>query len=198
MAEFQLGAVGGSLLVARRGDDVALLPETLGWWASQTGGWRRNERPPGYAWYVFDDRQMYRPGEEVKVKGWIRQVGPGPKGDVTPLPESVRELEYVARDSQGNEFAKGKGQLNAFGGFDLSLKLPATMNLGAANLQLTAVGQGHMHVFQVQEFRRPEFEVNASASEGPHLLGAHAEVTVTAVWRELQKSQNTSPPKRHA
>ena len=183
VAAFDLTARGGSMLVARRGDDVALLPESLGWWAEGQGGWRRTDRAPGYAWYVFDDRQMYRPGEEVKVKGWIRQVGPGPKGDVQPLPEGFTQVEYVVRDSQGNEVGKGTRPLSAFGGFDFSFALPGTMNLGTANVQLALSGdQRHHHAFQVQEFRRPEFEVTAAASAGPHLLGGHADVTVTAAY----------------
>jgi alpha-2-macroglobulin len=185
VAVFDLNGSGASVLVGRRGDDVALLPENLGWW-SAAGGWRRTPRVPGFAWYVFDDRHMYRPGEEVKVKGWIRQVGPGPQGDVTALPETLRQVEYVARDSQGNEVTKGTRPLSAFGGFDLSLALPATMNLGTATLQLVLPGtpqvEQHHHAFEVQEFRRPEFEVTASASEGPHVVGEHADVTVAAAY----------------
>jgi uncharacterized protein YfaS (alpha-2-macroglobulin family) len=208
VAVFELGDRAGSLLVARRGNDVALLPENLGWWAGP-GGWKRTSRDPGFAWHVFDDRQMYRPGEDVKVKGWIRQVGPGPKGDVSALPATYQQVEYVARDSQGNEIAKGARPLSVFGGFDLSLKLPGTMNLGSANLQLTITGQQHNHAFEVQEFRRPEFEVTASASEGPHVVGEHADVTVTAAyyaggalpdaevtWTVSQSPASYTPPNR--
>ena len=28
--------------------------------------------------FVFDDREMYRPGEKVHVKGWLRRIGAGP------------------------------------------------------------------------------------------------------------------------
>ena len=49
------------------------------------------------------------------------------------------------------------------------------MNLGAANLHLAlsaTKGYGdYYHAIQVQEFRRPEFEVTASASEGPYFVG---------------------------
>ena len=55
------------------------------------------------------------------------------------------------------------------------------MNLGSAYLELNAMGgpggvdnTGHGHPFQVQEFRRPEFEVKATASEGPHFAGGSA------------------------
>ncbi|MGH9903589.1 MAG: hypothetical protein ACRD68_17420, partial [Pyrinomonadaceae bacterium] len=75
------------------------------------------------------------------------------------------------------------------GGFDTSFKLPATMNLGYTQLILQAEGgsgagtnRQHTHYVQVQEFRRPEFEVTAGASEGPHLVGGYAEATVTAAY----------------
>ncbi len=206
---FDLTGKGGSLVVARRGEDVALLPENLGWWAGQPG-WVRTPSVPTQAWYVFDDRHMYRPAEEVKVKGWIRQVGPGPRGDVGPLPESAREVSFVARDSQGNEIGKGTQPLSAFGGFELSLKLPPTVNLGTATLQLSVPAlQAHHHSFEIQEFRRPEFEVTASAGEGPHVLGGRADVTVSAAyfaggalpdaelnWTVSQTPGSYSPPNR--
>ena len=53
------------------------------------------ERADSLRFYTFDDRQMYRPGEEVRVKGWVRHVGGGPEGDVGPC--SGR----VARDPTG-------------------------------------------------------------------------------------------------
>ena len=34
------------------------------------------------SWYVFDDRQMYRPSEEIHVKGWLRRIGGRQDGDV--------------------------------------------------------------------------------------------------------------------
>ncbi len=136
---------------------------------------------------MFDDRKMYRPGEEVRVKGWLRRIGTGPRGDVEPLPPAVTVVTWTLRDSQGNEVAKGEARVSGLGGFDLALRLPAAMNLGTAVLQLEAAGTAlegrqHAHVFEVQEFRRPEFEVKAEASEGPHLVGGAATVTLTAAY----------------
>jgi len=99
----------------------------------------------------------------------------------------VSGLAWTLRDSQGNEVGKGDARVSRFGGFDLALKLPPTMNLGAAVLQLDAAGTAlpgsqHTHGFQVQEFRRPEFEVKAQASEGPHVVGGAATVAVSAAY----------------
>jgi alpha-2-macroglobulin len=137
-------------------------------------------------WLVFDDRQMYRPGEEVHFKGWIRRVGGGETGDVGPLQGAASRVYYRLIDSQGNDVHSGSLSPNALGGFDLALTLPDGMNLGYTTLYLIAEGAGDLegreyhHPFQVQEFRRPEFEVSASASEGPHIVGGHAIASVTA------------------
>src|SRR5262249_50682578 len=61
------GMKGAHYLVARRGDDVAFLTETNGYW-NEFGSWIQQKRPTSLAWYVIDDRKMYRPGEEVSLK----------------------------------------------------------------------------------------------------------------------------------
>jgi hypothetical protein len=186
LARLALAEAPAPVLVARRGADVAVLPQQTGWW-SEGSGWRRVPRAASLRFFVFDDRRLYKPGEEVRVKGWLRRIGAGPAGDVEAAPAGVADVAWTLRDSQGNESAKGRAALGPTGGFDLGLKLPATFNLGPAALQLEAraagsAGQSHLHRFEVQEFRRPEFEVKASASEGPHLAGGAATVTVSAAY----------------
>ncbi|MBA3715739.1 MAG: hypothetical protein H0W76_25380, partial [Pyrinomonadaceae bacterium] len=179
---------GLNVLVARRGSDAAILPESTSWWDTN-GSWHRKAGADFLRFYVFDDRKMYRPGEEVSVKGWIRRLGSLPRGDVGALNGAAQSVAYTLRDSRGNEITKGTARLNTLGGFDAKFKLPGTMNLGAATLQLIAQGGSggavnneHNHNFQVQEFRRPEFEVMASASEGPHFVGSHAQATINAAY----------------
>ena len=88
------------------------------------------------------------------------------------------------------------------------------MNLGPASLQLELAGPafagtGHVHGFEVQEFRRPEFEVKAAASEGPYVSGGAATVTVSAAyyaggalpgaevsWRVAETPGSYRPPNR--
>jgi hypothetical protein len=187
LARMQLPGSGGrKMLIARKGKDVAILPEDLNWWNNNNySGWQKQPlAAAALRWHVFDDRGMYRPGEEVRVKGWLRTVGPGPKGDVGMA--SATGVNYILRDSRGNEVLKGSARVNAAGGFDLTLKLPPTMNLGHSPLILKAEGNlaaeriEHHHNIRVQEFRRPEYEVKTIASEGPHFVGSHAVLTVAA------------------
>ena len=133
-------------------------------------------------WFVFDDRQMYRPKEEVSVKGYIRKISSGKLGDVEPLGDSASGLTYQVYDPRRNEIGKGTANLNAFGAFDFKFKLPDNANLGYARVQISTNsslgGSSHSHGFQIQEFRRPEFEVSSKVeTEAPHFVGEDAKVS---------------------
>ncbi|HEX9918550.1 MAG TPA: hypothetical protein VGA87_05240, partial [Pyrinomonadaceae bacterium] len=58
----------GALLVARRGDDMAILPQQYYptyYPNDENKSWRLYDPSETLRWYVFDDRKLYRPGEEV-------------------------------------------------------------------------------------------------------------------------------------
>lgn len=218
MAELALPEAAGNgpaLLIASQGEDTAFVAEQN--WAYQgKSGWAKSKPRDYLRFFIFDDRGMYRPGEKVRIKGWIRRVSPGKGGDVGALGDGAKIVDWRAADSRGNELAKGKAELNALGGFYLELDLPKTVNLGSTSLVFSANGGslqgfGHQaaHYFQVQEFRRPEFEVSASASEGPHLIGSKAIATVKAsyyaggglpnadtTWSVSASAGSFSPPNR--
>jgi alpha-2-macroglobulin len=177
------------LLVARRGNEVAILPEHPQIWVVD-GSWRHYPRPDHLRWYVFDDRKLYRPGEEVHFKGWIRRVGTGSNGDVGPLEGVVKKLSYRVKDYSDNEVIKGEVSVNALGGFDAAFKLPGNMSLGNSEIEFTTEtdvkgfqDQEFQHTFSVQEFRRPEYEVNTrNETEGPIFVGGGADVSVAAKY----------------
>ncbi len=186
-ARITLPASTATTLVARLGDDVAMLPANTYMW--DENGWVQHPVRDQLRWHVFDDRGMYRPGEEVHVKGWIRRIGGGEDGDVGALRGAVESVNYRVIDSQGNQVGQGSADLSPLGGFDLAFELPEGINLGYTTLDLTAVGSltnldggNYGHSFQVQEFRRPEFEVVTSASEGPHFIGDSATLEVSAAY----------------
>ncbi|HUS63453.1 MAG TPA: alpha-2-macroglobulin family protein [Kofleriaceae bacterium] len=209
-AELALPAsdTAAQLLLASAGDDRAFLPQNLYWW-SDYGGWEKHDRGETVRWFVYDDRGMYRPGEKVSLKGWLRTVDLGEGGDVSAKPARLDEVSFVVSSAQGNEIAKGTAEVNPLGGFDARFDLPKTPNLGTATVSLRARGATHRHTFQIQEFRRPEYEVSATASEGPHLVGGAADVTVKAqyyaggglanadvVWNVRSEPADFAPPGR--
>ena len=65
--------------------------------------------------------------------------------------------------------------LNASSGFALQIKVPSGAALGTAQLQVTVndagIGGAASLAFEIQEFRRPEFEVvTRTESAGPYVL----------------------------
>jgi len=178
---------GPQVLVASHGADVALLPQQVSWW-NEYAGWRKVEVNDQLRWYTFDDRGLYKPNEEVRVKGWLRVFETEVGGDIQGLDGQPGKVSWTLRGPRGNDLASGTETLSALGGFDLSMTLPDNVNLGTAWLQLEAVDAGslgstsHTHSIQIQEFRRPEFEVSATVDPGPYVLGHEATFTAEAAY----------------
>ena len=178
---------GVNLLIAKLGKDVAFLPENTEYYWQDSGNWYKKPDSDSLRWFVFDDRKMYKPKEEVAVKGYIRKVTGGKLGDVEQLGDAASGLTWSAKDPRGNEIAKGTANLNAFGAFDFKFSLPDNANLGYARIDLSTrsslTGDSYSHQFQIQEFRRPEFEVSAKVeSEAPHFVGGRAALSVEAKY----------------
>ncbi|MBN2194034.1 MAG: Ig-like domain-containing protein [Polyangiaceae bacterium] len=172
------------LLVARKGSDLAFLTTRR---SSRWGGDYFAALRVGSSerWFLFTDRGLYKPGERVHAKGWARVIEGGRGGDVEQLPAGAdRDVRYVVRDPRGAELAKGSTMLDQTGGFHLAFDLPKNANLGLGTITLatTRSSTALIHELRIEEFRRPEFEVTAAVSEGPHLVGDHAIATVAAAY----------------
>ncbi|MFV0389422.1 MAG: alpha-2-macroglobulin family protein [Pyrinomonadaceae bacterium] len=175
-----------NMLIARKGADEAFLPENSKYPWQDSGTWQIKANVSGERWFVFDDRKMYRPQETVSIKGYVRKVEAGKLGDINKLDRVGVPVFYKIFDSRGNEIGKGKETLNAFGAFDFQFKLPDNANLGNSNVAFYFEENGspvYYHSFQVQEFRRPEFEVSTKiVTEAPHFVGESTNVEVEAKY----------------
>ncbi|MDW8304604.1 MAG: alpha-2-macroglobulin family protein [Acidobacteriota bacterium] len=165
------------IIIARRGKEVAILPEYAETCYLGYSSWQNNlQQNLELKWFVFDDRKIYRPGEEVNVKGYLR-IQEKRKLTNISAPKEVEYIDYSVEDSQRNEIAKGTIRLNSFGAFDFKFKIPDNASTGQAIISLKAstlleIGNSNTtQYFQIQEFRRPEFEVKTKVlSETPHIL----------------------------
>ncbi|MFN8608441.1 MAG: alpha-2-macroglobulin family protein [Vulcanimicrobiota bacterium] len=174
-----LPKTSGTLLVARQGDDLAILPKDFNGWNS--GAWNFQQAGDTSLWHVVDDRRLYRPGESVQIKGWWRRQLHGPNGDLQAAPTSL--LNYILEDSEGQKISAGKVRSGGLGGFNLELRLPRSMALGECRLVLSASdGSTCQHGFRVEEFRRPEFEVSARAEPGVCQIGQAVQLSTRAAY----------------
>ncbi len=191
--------VEGNVFTAKKGDDLAM-------WTS--GLSPHYYHPSPIQFFTFDDRGIYKPGEEVKIRGIVRHVHWEKNGDVT-LADGAngQNLEYRVTDPRGTEIAKGNALIDLNGNYDFAVKLPGNTNLGHAQVSLSAAGGQGRHAINVQEFRRPEFEVHTNVEGAPHFVGQHAVATVSAkyyaggglpnapaAWRVTRSDAHFSPP----
>ncbi len=140
-------------------------------------------------WYVFDDRALYRPDEDVHIKGWIRNIRGGPSGDVSKPDLSDKSVIYEVFDGRNNSIGKGSAVLDDAYGFDLAFHLPKTANIGGGRVQFYLSNDSFpsrayntSHSFRIEEFRRPEFEVQLAPEAGPFFLNEPTTVTARAAY----------------
>ena len=192
-------------LTATKGSDVALLP------ALSEYEWSPTKVGDSVTGFAFDDRGIYRPTETVHVKGWFRRVQTASGSTITPL-GTARTAHWTARDAFGHDLGHGDVSLNDASGFDVKINVPAGAALGDAQFDATVDDAGvngdASATFQIQEFRRPEFEVVTRVeSAEPHVLTSPVTVAALAqyfsggvladaptVWRVTTSSTTYSPP----
>ncbi len=216
LARFDIPNTGILYLTATKGKDVALLPRSSYTWSDDV--WASRKVNDTLSWYVFDDRAMYKPGEEVHLKGWLRIVGGTQGGDVGLPGGRVQSVNYSVVDPQGNDIGSGSAEVDELGGFDFSFTIPENANLGYAQVYIEARGSlsqvdytQYGHGFQIQEFRRPEFEVTTrNETTGPYFNGDYAITAVEAAyyaggalpnaevtWNVTSSTTNYQPPNWH-
>lgn len=174
------------MIVAQQGNDTVFFPEKM----DGHTVWTQRQFNERVATYLTDARKLYRPGEEVQIKGWLRQVSP--KYANEPKNYAVEQLRYEAFDARGNKFAEDRLDVSSQGGLDFSFSIPDNVNLGQAVVRLFSIdsksrnsdgpnfSNASFH-FTIDEYRRPEYEVSISQQAGPHKIGdtVNAEVSAT-------------------
>ncbi len=125
---------------------------------------------------IFTDRALYRPGQTVYLKG-IALTSDGQAGHVL-VDERVR---VTFRDANGQEIGTDLYTTNEFGSFSGAFVAPqgrlnGTMQL-VARVGNRDVGYGSI---QVEEYRRPRFEVTFDDLKGQPRFGEAVTVQGTA------------------
>ncbi len=148
--------------------------------------WNRSDE---VRWHVLDDRGVYRPGETANIKGWLRSADWKTPARLT-LPTEASSVSWTARDAFGNEFASGQTELSNLGGFDIALEIPESTTPGPGSIEFTTSAFGgavdspwFWKELQVQDFRRPDFEVNVEQlATDPVFVGDASIVEVAASY----------------
>lgn len=126
-----------------------------------SGGYLSARPPPPLKSYVFTDRPLYRPGQEVSFKGMIRQES----GGELKIPAGQAVKWTIERDYGNEVYATGQTKVDEDGGWNGKWTPPLDGPLGGLVLKvaLGTVPLEDSARFRIEEFRNPPFSVECAA-----------------------------------
>lgn len=125
--------------------------------------------------WVYTDKPIYRPGHTAHIKGVLRWRQ---RDAVRPFDRS--SVEVVVADPNDKVIARATRPVDEFGAVTLSVTVPDTASLGAYTVRLNSEDHQATGSFEVQEYRRPEFEVTVTPAQRFAVQGTEAVVRVQA------------------
>ena len=129
------------------------------------------EEPDSIRTFLFTDRAIYRPGQEVRFKG-IATVKRGKRTEVLP----GYETEVWLSDANGEEVDTMTVTTDRFGAFQGRFTIPQGRLTGHWSLEADDGAKG----LRVEEYKRPSFEVVFDPVSATPKLGEEATVTGVA------------------
>lgn len=152
--------------VARCGTAVA---------ASDPLAWYLTRKPRELVGYVYTDKPIYRPGHTVRIKAVLRW-----RAGEALLPFDRPDVEVAVSDSNDKVVYRQRARVDEFGAASASVTLGPSAALGPYAIQIATGDEQAGAVFEVQEYRRPEFEVVVTPEARFVRQGDSARATVRA------------------
>jgi alpha-2-macroglobulin len=152
LAAFDMFAIAGAQFFACDGtiQPIALSDQF-------SGGTLSGRPPPALRAYTMTDRPLYRPGQSIQFKGFVREE----QGGSLKIPAGRAVKWTIERDYAGELLASGQSKVDADGGWSGSWIPPEDAPVGELVVKALVGGQpaGPPARFQIQEFRNPPFSV---------------------------------------
>ena len=127
--------------------------------------------------FGITDRPVYRPDQAVKFKFWIREA----KYDQEESSSFAHQgFSVIIHNPQGEKIFEKTYTTDAYAGLDGEFSLPKDAPLGQYQVYLPSAG-GSV-TFRVEEYKKPEFEVNVEAPTEPVMLGESITATIKAKY----------------
>ncbi len=121
----------------------------------------------------FTDRAIYRPGQTIQYKGiWLTADPQRDQYNVV----SNREIKVQFRDANQQVIARATHRVNDYGSFNGSFTAPNSGLMGTMAI-LAEPEQWGSTAVQVEEYKRPKFQVTLEAPKTAAKLGDKAVVT---------------------
>jgi uncharacterized protein YfaS (alpha-2-macroglobulin family) len=124
--------------------------------------------------HIQTDRPVYRPGDTVHYKAFVRV----PDASGYRLP-TVRTAHVTVLDPEGTEMSTEEKPISAHGGVEGSFDVLPEIT-GAYQLQIEIDGQVHNEYVEVLAYRKPEFKITVTPLEQHYIVGQDAKFKVKA------------------
>ncbi|MFN2145776.1 MAG: Ig-like domain-containing protein, partial [Anaerolineales bacterium] len=159
------------------GDDLYSLG--LSTWNQGISGWDfgyyGHISPPEDSYYLYTDRPIYRPGQEVDFKVIVREAFNGRYS----MP-GVSEVKLQITDGSGAELETMVLPLSEFGTAAGSYQLPAGAVPGFYDLRPLGADYNSAVTFQVANYRKPEVEINLAFDREDVLAGDQLDAEISS------------------
>jgi uncharacterized protein YfaS (alpha-2-macroglobulin family) len=152
--------------LARCGAEIAIV---------DPGGFFAREAAAELVGYVYTDRPVYRPGDTAHVKAILRWRE---RGRLRPF--DGEQAEVSVSDTAGKVVFRDVRPVDAFGAVVATVALPAAAALGPHIVRVASGDAAATGSFEVQEYRKPEFEVAVSPGARFVIQGQQARFTIDA------------------
>jgi hypothetical protein len=181
------GASKPRVLIAKRGEELSFL---------DLESWRTSIEPYrfglNYDWdaraaevrgFIFTERGVYRPGESVHVKGYLR-YDRGKRLEKLP----VDNVSVTVTDAHSDVILVRELKLGEYGSFDLEVPLAKAAKLGTYSVVARPnglEGSGDSQTqgsFRVEAYRAPDFEVNVRSEANDLTVGDEAQVAIAGQY----------------
>ena len=150
---------------------------------SEGAGWSYDEPPDLNYMDVFTDRSIYRPGQEIKVKGIAYHANPEGR-DFHTLPDEL--VLVTLTDPNRKEVAAKRLRTNKWGSFTHTFTAPVGRLTGSYTIMARVVLAGgktgeKKKTVNVEEYKRPKFTVALEKASATATLGAPMTVSGKAL-----------------
>lgn len=125
--------------------------------------------------FCITDCPVYRPGQKMFFKYWISNAG---YGNVNALDFAGKSCKVIITSPRGQKVFEKDIQTDQFAALDGYFAIPPDAELGSYYIYLEQLG-GHC-AFRVEEYRKPEYEVQLDGPARPVKNGDSFNVTLKA------------------
>lgn len=115
---------------------------------------------------LLTDRSIYRPGQTVHIKG----IAYNRETDHSEVVQDV-DFELALYDANGSQLATRQVKTNDYGSFQADFTLPSVCLNGRFHIKASGGKHNQATYFQVEEYKRPTFEIDIEPVQTAYKLG---------------------------